>query len=243
MSQLIVAGTATSADVMADVTFSAGTIYNGQGGIIRQAATSASPGATYGSGNLFVQVPTGAYLVAGSSGKPEVTLTTAKLQTADPDLIAANIRSGVDILGVTGTYVPTTALYDGWGSIVPSQVNSTAIIFPFSLTVPAGKTLLAFTIYNVYNSGLYVSTTQASGASKLCFTLSYIKDQTAPVSEIVTGTAAAPARVTFSFSGLAYNSSTGVISGGVQITQSGGVYATLNYPDIGLNFKAQYILA
>ncbi|MDF9858542.1 hypothetical protein M2105_006470 [Paenibacillus sp. PastF-1] len=159
---------------------------------------------------------------------------------------AAQVLSGYTIGTeggvVTGTYMPVTATYDGFGSIVPSQVNSTTIIFPFSFTVPTGKTLLALTMYNVYNSNLYLSSTQVSGSSKLCFTVSYIKDQPAPVSEIVTGTTSSPAKVTFQYGSINYDPSTGVISGAVFVTQSGGAYATLNYPEIGLNFKAQYIL-
>ncbi|MNI64771.1 hypothetical protein D3C73_1202360 [compost metagenome] len=74
-------GTATAAQVLAGYTYGTDTgLANGS--MINQPGTGASPGASYGSGNLFEQIPFGGYLTSGSSGRPEVSLTTAQLQAS-----------------------------------------------------------------------------------------------------------------------------------------------------------------
>ncbi|MDQ7094230.1 hypothetical protein REC12_11580 [Desulfosporosinus sp. PR] len=120
MSQLILPGDAGPGDVLAGKKFCAGTVYNGQGTMPNNGAVS---GAVASNGGTKT-IPSG-YTTGGT-----VTATT------DSNLVANNIRSGISIFGVAGSYSAGTI--NPTGNATPTQVLSGTTFS--SATYPNGST-------------------------------------------------------------------------------------------------------
>jgi hypothetical protein len=95
--QLIVPGTAVPADVRASKKFSSGTYYGAQGSMTEYSGTKYTPTAA------GILIPVGYH--DGTTGT-----------VAEPNLIAANIKSGVSIFGITGTATGLSANGTGTSS-------------------------------------------------------------------------------------------------------------------------------
>lgn len=127
MSQLLLPGNATPADVLASVTFSAGSNYNTAGTMVNRTA-GANPATGTGQwpdGGLAVYLEGGYY--AAGAGPGEVKVTTAQLQASEGDLIASNIVSGKNIYGVVGTFAGVDLINISAPTLV-GENNTTATI-------------------------------------------------------------------------------------------------------------------
>lgn len=127
---LIPSGTATASQVLTGYTFSNAASVGISGTMINQGSYTNSVSNAYGSGTLFVRIPNGAYLTNSGVGYPEITVS-------EPNLVAGNIKNGVSIFGVSGTYDPPLTLKE---SLTVSLIGSGSS--PFSATV-TGNTITA----------------------------------------------------------------------------------------------------
>ena len=117
--------------ITASATQSTGYVYNGTKSATKQLTVQAAKTITPGTSNQTA-------IAAGTYATGAVTVA------GDADLVAGNIRKGVDIFGVTGTYVtgiPVTITGAGNTSYAYATVNGTKYTAATELAVQAGDTI------------------------------------------------------------------------------------------------------
>jgi hypothetical protein len=97
MAQIYIPGNAAPNDVIAGKVFSAGTNYQAAGTLAEQGNYTYAESTGQVSTELYVRIPFGAYRTPTGSGRPEIIVH-------DNNFTAANIRSGVSIFGIAGSY-------------------------------------------------------------------------------------------------------------------------------------------
>ncbi|MEJ8306673.1 hypothetical protein [Saccharibacillus sacchari] len=143
-------GTATAAQVLAGSTFQSEAVPDGGSGTIpvRSGIVNATGAAQWGDGQLAVYLPDGYYPVPGS----ELRVSVAQIQAADGDLVAANIRTGVNIFGVVGTLEPRS--YTRLTLTIPANSRSAVIdlgFAPSSITLTSADSGDFFGVTYVYS--------------------------------------------------------------------------------------------
>jgi hypothetical protein len=134
MAVLILPGNATAYDVLSGKKFNAGILYNTDGSMADYAGLSedAVGIASDASGNLWLNPPEGHYDPSSA------------VHVQDADFVAANIKSGIDLFGITGTYngiksiqyvniVIATSNTSNTAAINAVDVNNSVIMFLGSL--------------------------------------------------------------------------------------------------------------
>jgi hypothetical protein len=210
---------------------------NGSVPVISNGADPAQGVGQWGDGALAVY-PSEGYR-KGGAGAGEIKVTTAQLQSAEPDLVAGNIKSGVAIYGVTGTLKSVTSTTQQTPSFPIATNTATEMAWNISLTIAAGATLDDIHVRCGVDSGNYVSWSGAGGV-RLFSSASYNKTWGAMPSYVGNG----PNNVLTQLESIVYNSATGLLtfryavystSGGLSFTTSSNNRSFLIYTNYTIN--------
>lgn len=156
----------------------------------------------------------------GGAGAGEIKVTTAQLQSAEPDLTPSNIRAGVAIYGVTGSMPAVAAPKEvsGYYTLSPSSSASNQVRFTVTLTVPTGKIMAYMRMEPTVSSVNYIQHTSTSGVLTRCFgaASNYNRNGVTSGSEYNIGS------ITTSISNSSFDSSTGAVSMEYRVLCSSG---------------------